>query len=269
MLTDPIIIFFDGGSRGNPGPAAGAAFADFEGGHERVCYLESATNNEAEYRGLLMAIELANELQLNHVLFQGDSKLVVMQISGEWQAKHPKMQELKLEVLHKISSIAHWQIQWIRREFNAKADLIANKEMDRHLGVSAPTVFEAGPEISKIEALSLPIPAAQAIANLNSLGEKVGFDQLRRLKVGGMDSFSRMSLINLALELNKFDDLEKSFIERIKTHKISKELNDAAQTKLLVSALRWSARGLLGDLPIRKILVDLEISQNMRIKKSK
>src|SRR4051812_11625517 len=116
MTQDLVKIYFDGGSRGNPGPAAGAAYMDWEGGKERVCFIPSATNNEAEYRGLLMAIELAKEFKVPRVKFLGDSKLVVMQVTGEWQAKHEKMQELRQDVLEELSSIRHWQIEWIPRE---------------------------------------------------------------------------------------------------------------------------------------------------------
>lgn len=265
LRKDTIRIFFDGGSRGNPGPAAGAAFADFEGGRERVAFLESGTNNEAEYCGLLMAIELARELQFKNVTFLGDSKLVVMQVSGEWQARDPRMDELRRKALQALSSIPDWTLEWIPREQNAEADRVANQEMDKQLGIEPPAVFEAIPVAEGSAAAS--IPSATAIAQLNRLGAKAGFGELRKLKVGGADAFSRLSFKVLAETLPHFSDIEAAFWSRLNADKLTKDLTEEIRKKLLLNALRWSARGLQGDLPLRKVLVDQEMANTMRGKK--
>ncbi len=271
MTVERVKIYFDGGSRGNPGPAAGAAYADFEGGRERSCFIASATNNEAEYRGLLMGIELAKELKLSHVTFLGDSKLVVMQVSGQWKAKHKTMQQLKLEVLAALSSLPHWSIEWLRRESNSEADRVANETMDRHLGVEKILL----PDL-EIAPLTIEVPPAPGenrppvradIHKLNQLGAKASFADFRSLKVGGMDAYSRASLSALSEMIPKFEELNEAFIARLKADRNTKALSDQEMDKLHINALRWSARGLLGELAVKKVLVDLEVSNNIRGKK--
>ncbi len=265
MGHDSVKIFFDGGSRGNPGPAAGAAYTDWQGGQERSCFLEHATNNEAEYRGLLLAIEIAKEFQLPNPTFLGDSKLVVMQVSGEWQAKHPMMQQLKQQALDSLRSLARWRIEWIPREKNSQADRLANEEMDRQMGIK-PLAFELPQEVE-----SIPVSSASTvrpdIQKLNRLGPKAGFSDFKQLKVGGRDEFSRATLDSLAVLLDKFSELQTAFEERLALDRLTESMPEAAKAKLILNALRWSARGLQGDLGLRKVLVDLEITNNIRGKK--
>lgn len=272
MSDAAVKIYFDGGSRGNPGPASGAAFADFEGGHEKACFLEHATNNEAEYRGLLMAIELAKELKLKKVIFLGDSKLVVNQVTGEWQAKNPLMAELRQEVLAALRGLPNWQIDWVRREFNSEADRVANQMMDAHQGLEpipplAKVKVQEPVEKAQMSVDGNPAPIRADIKKLNDLGPKASFNDLRSLKVGGMDAFSKAKLEALEALLPQSGDLKISFMQRLNTDRNSSTLPDADKAKMLINALRWSARGLAGDLSIRKVLTDFEVTRNMRAKK--
>ena len=269
-MEDALVkIYFDGGSRGNPGPAAGAAFADFDGGKERACFIDSATNNEAEYRGLLMAIELAKEHRLSRVLFLGDSKLVVMQVTGQWKAKHPMMNELKLKVLEEIKSIPKWTIDWIPRESNSEADRVANETMDRHQGleplIKVPTLEKA--KTAELSQTPAPAGLRADIHRINELASKVSFKDLSGLKVGGMDAFSRSTLDALQGLIADFASVKAGFMAKIAGDRNTQNLADLDQDKLLINALRWSARGLHTDLAIRKVLVDLEVSSNIRGKK--
>lgn len=267
MSVNPVKIYFDGGSRGNPGPAAGAAYAEWQDGHHRCCFLKSATNNEAEYQGLLMGIAMAKELGLIHVHFFGDSKLVVMQVSGEWKATHPRMNELRLEVLEALRGIPRWQISWIPRDANAEADRLANEEMDRQMGIerlpeSAIPLGEAVMETADGQ------PIRPDILKLNRMGAQVGFGDLIKLKVGGTDAWSRASLKVLADSLSDFESLCQKLRARLDSDPLSSDMAAAAKEKLLVNALRWSARGLQGELALRKVLVDLEMANKMRAKRS-
>jgi len=263
MTQESIKIFFDGGSRGNPGPAAGAAYTDWQGGQERALFLEFATNNEAEYHGFLLAIELARSLQLPNPTFLGDSKLVVMQVSGEWQAKHPSMQQLKERALEALRSLPRWRIEWIPREKNSEADRIANEEMNRRMGIQP---MESVPGNESLSSSQRP-DVRPDIQKLNSLGAKAGFGDFKQLKVGGRDEFSRASLDSLAELLENFVELRAAFQARLADDRLTATLPAEARDKLLLNALRWSARGLLGDLSLRKVLVDLEITNNIKGKK--
>lgn len=267
MSANPVKIYFDGGSRGNPGPAAGAAYTEWQGGQQRVCFLKSVTNNEAEYQGLLMGIAMAKQLGLTHVHFFGDSKLVVMQVSGEWQAAHPRMSELRQEVLEALRGIPRWQISWVPREQNAEADRIANEEMDRQLGVVRLTDPELLPSHTATETADGK-PIRPDILKLNRMGAQAGFGDLMKLKVGGADVWSRASLKILGESLEGFEELGQKLREGIDRDRLSSNLPDGAKDKLLLNALRWSARGLQGELALRKVLVDLEITNKIKAKKS-
>jgi ribonuclease HI len=129
-----LIVEADGGSRGNPGIAAGGAVVvDAATGEllaELGVYVGIATNNVAEYRGMLEGIRRAFEIDPGasvHVLM--DSKLVVEQMSGRWKIKHPDMQQIAREARELIG---HRPVtfEWVPRLQNSRADALANRSMD-------------------------------------------------------------------------------------------------------------------------------------------
>ncbi|MEU6155521.1 bifunctional RNase H/acid phosphatase [Actinosynnema sp. NPDC047251] len=133
-----VVVEADGGSRGNPGPAGyGAVVRDAATGEvlvERSEGIGVATNNVAEYRGLIAGLRAAAELGASAVVARMDSKLVVEQMSGRWQVKHPSMQPLAREAREVASGFASVSYEWIPRERNKAADLLANEAMDVQAG---------------------------------------------------------------------------------------------------------------------------------------
>ncbi|MFJ8993413.1 reverse transcriptase-like protein, partial [Streptomyces sp. NPDC102279] len=128
------IVEADGGSRGNPGPAGyGCVVIDAVTGEtlvERAEYIGVATNNVAEYRGLVAGLRAARDLDpAARVRVRMDSKLVVEQMSGRWQIKHPDMRPLAAEA-GRILPRSQVTYQWIPREQNKHADRLANEAMD-------------------------------------------------------------------------------------------------------------------------------------------
>ncbi|MGW6294591.1 bifunctional RNase H/acid phosphatase [Streptomyces sp. NPDC055058] len=128
------IVEADGGSRGNPGPAGyGAVVSDAATGEtlaEAAEYLGVATNNVAEYRGLLAGLRAARDLDPEAVVrVRMDSKLVVEQMSGRWKIKHPDMKPLAAEAA-RIFPRERVTYEWIPRERNKHADRLANEAMD-------------------------------------------------------------------------------------------------------------------------------------------
>ncbi|MFJ5634955.1 bifunctional RNase H/acid phosphatase [Streptomyces goshikiensis] len=128
------VVEADGGSRGNPGPAGyGSVVLDPATGEtlaERAEYIGVATNNVAEYKGLIAGLKAARELAPDaQVLVRMDSKLVVEQMSGRWKIKHPDMKPLAAEAATVLprSQVTY---QWIPREQNKHADRLANEAMD-------------------------------------------------------------------------------------------------------------------------------------------
>lgn len=152
-MSRRLVIEADGGSRGNPGPAGyGAVVRDGATGKvlaERAGYLGHVTNNVAEYNGLLAGIEAARAIDPEaEIAVRMDSKLVVEQMSGRWQIKHPDMKPLALRARELLRG-ARVTFEWIPRERNKAADALANEAMDtRKERIARDHVVEgvAGPE---------------------------------------------------------------------------------------------------------------------------
>ncbi|MFJ2556944.1 MULTISPECIES: bifunctional RNase H/acid phosphatase [unclassified Streptomyces] len=128
------IVEADGGSRGNPGPAGyGAVVLDGTTGEplaEAAEYIGVATNNVAEYKGLVAGLRAAKALDPGaRVRVRMDSKLVVEQMSGRWKIKHPDMKPLAAEAARILPS-GQVTYEWIPRERNKHADRLANEAMD-------------------------------------------------------------------------------------------------------------------------------------------
>jgi broad specificity phosphatase PhoE/ribonuclease HI len=129
-----VVVEADGGSRGNPGPAGyGAVVRDAETGEvlaEVAGGIGTATNNVAEYQGLLAGLRAAADLRPAAVDVRMDSKLVVEQMSGRWRIKHPDLAPLAAEAAALVRSLPAVRFGWIPRESNGHADRLANEAMD-------------------------------------------------------------------------------------------------------------------------------------------
>ncbi|GAA3822675.1 bifunctional RNase H/acid phosphatase [Nocardioides panacisoli] len=168
-----VVIEADGGSRGNPGPAAyGAVLKDAETGAviaEDGTSIGVATNNVAEYSGLIAGLKLAAEHAPNaDIAVRMDSKLVVEQMSGRWKIKHPDMRPLALEAKRLLPPMRDVSFTWIPREQNKHADRLANEALDgKRSGVTVAAAPDAAAEPdSAIEAVEEPRPEAAAPVTL-------------------------------------------------------------------------------------------------------
>ncbi|MFN8225109.1 MAG: bifunctional RNase H/acid phosphatase [Mycobacterium sp.] len=152
-----VIVEADGGSRGNPGPAGYGAVvlaadrATVLG--ERKQAIGLATNNVAEYRGLIAGLTEAVELGATEVAVSMDSKLVVEQMAGRWRVKHPDLIELNREARALAARFEHIAFNWIPRERNTHADRLANEAMDAAAVVDADPPGESA---EKAAALTSP-----------------------------------------------------------------------------------------------------------------
>jgi ribonuclease HI len=128
-----VVVNVDGGSRGNPGPAAVAAVVTDSSGNdlaERAETIGEATNNVAEYRALLLGIELAKQLDADEVEFVGDSKLIVEQVNGNWKVKQDHLRPLHTKVRDALRDLPHWSIRHVKRGENERADQLLNDALD-------------------------------------------------------------------------------------------------------------------------------------------
>jgi ribonuclease HI len=128
------ILFCDGASRGNPGPAAiGFVLRDSSGrelaaqGHR----IGTSTNNVAEYRAVLAGLERAHELGIEDLEIRLDSELVVRQLNGKYKVRHPSLIELKAQVDEILRRFRTVRILHVGREENGAADRLANEALDQ------------------------------------------------------------------------------------------------------------------------------------------
>jgi len=131
-----VVVNVDGGARGNPGPAAVGAVASSPEGEvlgERNAYIGEATNNVAEYRALLLGLELARELGADEVEVVNDSELIARQVGGEYKVKNTGLKPLFLEAMRALRDFDAWAVRSVRREHNERADELVNEALDEAL----------------------------------------------------------------------------------------------------------------------------------------
>jgi broad specificity phosphatase PhoE/ribonuclease HI len=139
-----VIVEADGGSRGNPGPA-GYGTVVFSADHGAVLAeskqsIGRATNNVAEYSGLIAGLEEAAKIGATDVDVSMDSKLVVEQMSGRWKVKHPDLAVLHQQATALSTRFEHIKYSWIPRSKNSHADRLANEAMDAAIEIETPAI---------------------------------------------------------------------------------------------------------------------------------
>jgi len=128
-----VVVHVDGGARGNPGPAAAAAVVTSPDGDvldEASEFLGVATNNVAEYRGLLLGLARAKALGADEVEVVNDSELVAKQVNGQYKVKHAAMRPLYGEAMQALRDFERWSIRSVPRAQNADADALVNQALD-------------------------------------------------------------------------------------------------------------------------------------------
>jgi ribonuclease HI len=135
-----LVAYIDGGARGNPGPAGYGVRIETADGtlvHELHGGLGIATNNVAEYNGLLAALQWAVDHRHNNVQIRADSELLVKQMRGEYKVKNAGLQPLHARARLLVAQLDHVRFEHVRRERNKEADRLSNLGMDaaeRQLG---------------------------------------------------------------------------------------------------------------------------------------
>jgi tryptophan 2,3-dioxygenase/ribonuclease HI len=140
-----VVVHVDGGARGNPGPAAAAAVVSAPDGKvldEAAVTLGHATNNVAEYRGLLLGLERAAALGAEEVEVVNDSELIAKQVNGEYKVKNAELKPLHAQALEDLRAFAAWSIRSVPRAQNAAADALVNRALDGEEVAPSPPVPE-------------------------------------------------------------------------------------------------------------------------------
>ena len=125
-------VYFDGASRGNPGPAAIGYVIANDGGivAEGGDTIGSTTNNRAEYEALIRALEVAETYGFDDVDVYGDSELVLKQLRGEYDVNVPELRERRVRAMELLETFDEWVLQHVPRELNDRADALANEALD-------------------------------------------------------------------------------------------------------------------------------------------
>ena len=128
-----VVVHVDGGSRGNPGPAAAASVVSTPAGEvldEASELLGTVTNNVAEYRALLLGLARAGALGATEVEVVNDSELIAKQVQGLYKVKHVAMRPLYSEAMAALRAFETWKIRSVPRSQNAHADALVNAALD-------------------------------------------------------------------------------------------------------------------------------------------
>ena len=160
-MSETFTLEFDGGARGNPGPAGIGVVVRAADDTPLVTvgqFIGHATNNVAEYKALILALEKAKELGAKKVLIRGDSELIIKQMRGEYRVKNVDLRELYDEAQFLIKQFEQAKLEHNLRGKNKLADKLANLAMDRKgevtdadespLDVPSPTSFKPGDRVS-------------------------------------------------------------------------------------------------------------------------
>lgn len=128
-------LYTDGGSRGNPGPAAiGGVINE---GKEEIAhfseYIGEKTNNQAEYAALIIGLKYAKKHKIEKLVCRLDSQLIVKQLNGEYRVKHEMMKPLFVEVQKLLKNFTQVSFEHVKREKNKRADALVNKALDKEL----------------------------------------------------------------------------------------------------------------------------------------
>jgi ribonuclease HI/predicted RNA-binding Zn-ribbon protein involved in translation (DUF1610 family) len=139
VMDEVITVQFDGGSRGNPGPAGVGIVLKAADGTPIVTlgrFIGRATNNVAEYKALITGLQEAKKLGAKKIIVRGDSELIIKQMRGEYRVKHPDLRPLYEEAQDLIRDFPQHKIEHNFREDNTLADKLANLAMDKKRDVT-------------------------------------------------------------------------------------------------------------------------------------
>ena len=132
-MNETLTLQFDGGSRGNPGPAGIGVVVRAQDGTPLVTlgrFIGRATNNVAEYRALITAMEEAKKLGAKKILIKGDSELIIKQMKGEYRVKNEALRELSVEAGRLARELGNVEYRHVKRAHNELADKLVNDALD-------------------------------------------------------------------------------------------------------------------------------------------
>jgi len=224
MASDKLTIYTDGGSRGNPGPAAaGYIITDSTG--RRVAakgvFLGVATNNEAEYTGIIESIRHAKKLGAKSIELFTDSELLARQLTGQYKVKSPKLRPLYEEAMELFNSFIEHSVNHVRREQNKGADYLVNQALDRGKDVVPSSSAKSRAATRPIRLGVLISGGGTTMVNLldeikqGRLNAEIPLVISSRSKVSGVDKARNAGLPTVIIRKKDCDDIDQ-FSEKIR-----------------------------------------------------
>lgn len=221
-MHEHIIIYTDGGSRGNPGPAAAAFIltnADKNIIEGKAFFLGDTTNNVAEYTGLLKALSAAKQAGAKTIDVFSDSQLIVRQINGQYRVKSQKLKDLYAKCAQLLAGFTNWQVTHITREKNKQVDTLVNRAMD--LKKSVTLRAQSSPPRPKPTRLGVLISGGgRTMLNIQNqieageLNAKIVLVISSRAAIKGNERAKNIGLDPRIIRRKDFDDID-SFSNRI------------------------------------------------------
>ena len=243
-MPDTVVAYIDGGSRGNPGPAAsGFILSDRDGNPllSKGIFLGTKTNNEAEYTALVKALEAALELKAEKIMIFGDSELLVKQINGQYKVKSEKILPLYEEAAGLLSQFKKWKVEHVYREKNKIADGLVNEALDKKstvFGVQSSKYSEHSTQNSEQNKIRLGVLLSGGGRTLLNILEEINKGQLNAEVAVVISSLSTVAGVerakNAGLDVKVIRKKDCSDIDEFSAI-IEKELT-AAKVDLVIQA---------------------------------
>jgi len=230
-LPEKVIAYTDGGSRGNPGPAAaGFVLSDAAGAplQSKAFFIGKATNNVAEYTAIIRAIEAALQIGAEELTVFSDSELLVRQINGQYRVKSENIKPLYGQAVDLLGQFSNWKVRHIAREHNSQADAMVNRAMDRKADVeSRPASARAGKNAIRLGVLisgggTTLINILECIKR-GELNAKVSVVISSRSTVGGVEKAKKAGLdvkIVRRKDYSNVDEFSKGIEEELLEAKV-------------------------------------------------
>ena len=223
-MIQSLIINTDGGSRGNPGPAAAGFVIKTPQGIELISkgiFLGKQTNNYAEYTAVILGLKEAKDLCTEQVTVYSDSQLMVKQVNGEYKVKNVNIKPLHAEVMSLLKAFKKWNVEHVYRENNKEADEMANRSMDKKADVvisNIPKPTEQQFLFTEKEPLKLAVLLSGGGTTMVNIHEQIKSGNLNaeiKIVISSRDNIKgnlKASNLGLPLEIirkNDFDNIDK------------------------------------------------------------
>jgi phosphoribosylglycinamide formyltransferase-1 len=232
-----IFIYTDGGSRGNPGPAAAAFVLRDEAQNELAAqgfFLGEATNNYAEYSAIVKALEAAGKFAAGNVVIYCDSELAVRQINGHYKVKNENIRPLFEQVMELLCKFESWQVQFIPREKNQKADALVNRALNLQRDVTESPDTKASTRKNPLRLALLISGGGRTMMNIldqikaGRLNARIALVISSRSTVGGVEKANNAGLNVKIIRTKDFPETG-SFSRRIEEELIKEKIELVVQ----------------------------------------